>query len=311
LLKEANDSHDYANPNISFNVSGEKAGASVKLTTDGAGAHSATADAGLTVRMTSQTIWFKPIDVLKITAGKFDVALNKETITYGRSVTGLGGNGFLVSLDASGFGLDVGFTANNAFWLTKNETGDPAIKQFFFKAAYSADFGTIGGYLEFNRDKDGYFKDMGNDMAGAIKSMHFGAGYKNTFGSITMFLNVAGFMNQKFEWIRPEFFISGSADALSYAAFVAPQIYLNSDLNKKVELDVVAKVSYKLDPCTVFAQFKDENILADKFVSTIEVGATGNLGAMGWILKAQIDTGKGDNKDKVNFSVPFELTFAF
>ena len=141
LLTENNDSHDYANPNMTFSVSDDRAGATVKLTTDGK---------DKAVKMTTQTIWFKPFDALKITAGNFDIALNKETIDYTESVTALGGNGFLATVDVSGFTLDLGFEANEAFWMSKADGADPAIKKFFIKGAYSADFGSIGAYVKFN-----------------------------------------------------------------------------------------------------------------------------------------------------------------
>ena len=306
VFTENNESHDYANPNISFSISSDKAGAAVKLTTDGK---------TKTVSMTTQTIWFKPIDALKLTAGTFDVALNKETICYTESITGLGGNGLLVSVNVEGFGLDLGLAANEAFWLTKKDgTSDPEIKNFFAKAAYSADFGTIGGYIAFNKTYNPweYFNNFVVDTkAGAINNMMFGAGYANNFNGINMFVNVVGYMGNKFDWIRPEAFVSGSVEDFGFAAFVAPLIWVNSDLNKKAELEVVAKLSYKIESVTAYAQFQDTNILADKFASTIKVGASGSCGAMGWNIWAQIDTGKGDAKDKLDFSVPFELTIAF
>ncbi len=76
FLTEKNDSHDYANPNMTFSISDEKAGATVKLTTDGDKKN---------VAMTTQTIWFKPIDALKITVGNFDIAKNQKTINYTES----------------------------------------------------------------------------------------------------------------------------------------------------------------------------------------------------------------------------------
>ena len=316
LLTEGNDSHDYAQPNIEFSISDEKAGATVKLTTDGKTKE---------VKLTTQTIWFKPVDVLKITAGNFDVALNKEKIKWTESVTGLGGNGLLVSLNVSGFGLDVGFTANEAYWLTSTKA-DPLIKQFFFKAGYSADFGTIAAYMEFNRFGDSRrtyaFHDMyfgqGDDAiayeknTGAISDIHFGAGYANNFNGIDLFVNVAGYMSKDFNWVRPEFYIGGNVDAFGYQAFVAPVIFLNNkDAVKQdpaVNLEIVAKVTYQLEPCKLYAQFYDKNVMSKKFVSTIEAGAEGSCGLANWKIWAQIDTLAND---KVNIAVPFELSVNF
>ena len=326
LLTENNDSHDYAQPNITFSVSDEKAGATVKLTTDGG---------DKAVKMTTQTIWFKPVDMLKITAGTFDIALNKETIDYTESVTGLGGNGFLATVDVSGFTLDVGFEANGADWLSKKDADDdPTINKFFIKGAYSADFGNIGAYVKFNgykapdtenEDAEKAAKALKDFLAapykfimqpkdGAISSVEFGAGYKNTFDPITMFVNVVGFMDDKFEWVRPEVFVTGNMDAFGFSAFVAPAIIIDSDVKDYLDLldispiflETLAKVTYQLDACQVYAYFKDANLLAKDFAATIKLGATGSLGAMGWNIWAQIDAA-----EKVGFSVPFELTFSF
>jgi hypothetical protein len=323
LLNEGNDSHDYAQPNIEFSISDEKAGATVKLTTDGR---------DNTVKMTTQTIWFKPVDVLKVTLGNFDIALNKEKIKWTESVTGLGGNGIALSLNVSGFFLDAGFTANGwknagtdaapnwvpAYWFESAKVGDPSINQFFFKAGYSADFGTIAGYVELNRKKagrrtwafhDSLFTNYGALNTGAIGDIHFGAGYANNFNGIDLFVNVAGFMAKEFEWVRPEFYIGGNVDAFGYAAFVAPVIFLGTDKpDPSVNLEIVAKLTYQFEPCKAYVQFYDNNIMSKKFVSSIEVGAEGSCGLAGWKAWVQIDT-KAD--DKVDIAVPFELSVNF
>ena len=337
MFKEGNDSHDYANPNITFSISDDKAGATVKLTTDGD---------DTAVKMTTQTIWFQPIDALKITLGNHDVALNKEQIDWTESVTGLGGNGYLISVNVSGFGLDFGLSqANGNFWLSKADGVDPAISAFFIKAAYGADFGNIGAFVEFNRGAtaldpatgalsggrrtyawhDALF-GLGDDPKpcwgpkdSAIKNVLFGAGYGNNFNGINMFVNVAGYMDEKFEWVRPEAYVSGSVDAFSYSAFVAPVIFVDSDVKdyldyldqKAIGCEVVAKVSYAMDGITPYAYFKDTDLLAKKFTATVKLGATGSVGLMGWNTWLQIDTGKGPAQDKCDISVPFELTVSF
>jgi hypothetical protein len=312
MLKEGNDSHDYANPNLAFNISDDRAGASIKLTSDGGTKE---------VKLTSQTIWFKPVEVLKISAGNYDVALNKEQIDWTQSVTGIGGNGFLASVNTNGFGLDIGFDCNEKFWMSKAKDADVALTQFFLKAGYSADFGTIGAYAEFNRlgagrrtwaYHDAFFGLGDNAVAGiakkdgAVSDIHFGAGYKNNFNGINVFANVAGFMADKFEWIRPEIYVSGSADAFGYNAFIAPIIFVNGDLNRDAEVELVAKLTYAMDGITPYFYFKDENLLNKTFTAQIKVGATGSVGLVGYNIWAQVDVA-----DKVGFSVPFELTASF
>ena len=263
LFSENNDSHDYANPNFVFGIAGDKAGASLKITTS----------SNTSPAQTTQTIWFKPIDALKITAGNYDVALNKEQIDWTESVTALGGNGYLVSFNSNGFGLDLGLHGNNGgnFWLEKSkDTKDAAgnsvkgalsIKRAFAKASYGADFGNIGAYLCLNQTVDGWqhfvgkcynidsmkskTREDGLNADGtkkykkaAIESMDFGIGYQNNFSGVNVFLNVVGNMANTFEWIRPEVFVSGSVDAFGYQFFAAPLLYTNNKLKFKKDTDV-------------------------------------------------------------------------
>ena len=316
FFAQGNDSHDYANPNFVFSIGDDKAGATVKITTDGG---------TLNAAQTTQTIWFKPIDMLKFTLGNYDVALNKETIDYTESVTALGGNGYLVSLDIAGVMIDLGLNEGNnqAWWFSKaDKADDPTIKPFFVKGGYSADFGTIGAYASFNHQRNSWESVSGGygvdePLSNAITNIDFGAGYKNTFNPVTMFVNVVGHLEKKFEWIRPEVFASGNVNAFGFAAFVAPLIYINGDLDKDAEIEAIVKLSYSIDGITPYIYFKDLNVLAKNFASTIKCGATGNLGAMGWNLWVQLDINTADMVDnkpvanKVAVSVPFELTINF
>ena len=322
LFTENNDSHDWANPNFTMSISDDRAGATVKITSDGG---------NKTPSITTQTIWFKPVDALKITAGSYDIALNKEQIDWTESATGLGGNGFLASINVEGFGLDIGLDANGKNWLSKADGADPALTPFFVKAAYAADFGNIGGFAKFTYtpgkaataavpskivyylDPDTGVQTKTEDAVAAAPAVDasteilFGAGYRNNFNGVDAFLNVVGDMNKKLDWIRPELFVSGKADALGYQLFAAPKIYTNSDLKKDAECELLAKVTYALDGgITPYAYFKDANLLAKDFAATVKVGATGSVGLMGWNCWVQLDVA-----DKTGFSVPFELTVSF
>ena len=255
FFSQGNDSHDYAKPNISFSISDDKAGASIKLTTNGD---------TLNVAQTSQSIWFKPIDILKVTVGNYGVNLNQESIDYGGSYTGLGSNGFLVSLNTNGIGIDVGLDEgnNNTSWLSyTKDTKDPdpnkdnekksypTIKPFFIKGSYTADFGTIGAYVLFNHADpnswEGTFGKYNLESSNAnssIKNFDFGVGYKNTFNPITVFANVVGHVENTdkeendeikrathLQWIRPELFVTGNVDAFGFSLFAAPLIYVNNE----------------------------------------------------------------------------------
>ena len=319
LFSQGNDSHDYANPNLSMSISDDNFGASLKLTTNG---YEGDGSGGKKdVAQTTQTIWFKPVDALKISIGTYDLALNKEQIDWTESVTGLGGNGYVFSINAAGVGLDFFLNEgdNNAFWFDKAKNADdPTLKEFGFKFGYSADFGSIGAFVDINRsgnrwtyhdnlttgNNNGSFFDP--KAEGAIKNMLFGAGYNNTFSGVKTFLNVVGYMGENFDWLRPELYVSGAADAFGYSLFAAPVIWTNSDLNKDFEMELVAKVTYALDGFTPYAYFKSNNLLANQFAATIKLGANGSVGGMGWNTWLQLDVA-----DKTAISVPFELTVGF
>ncbi len=318
LFSQKNDSHSYANPNMAFSVSGDKAGAAFKITSDGADA----------ILLKDQSIWFKPFDMLKVTVGGYDVALNKETIDWTESFTGLGGSGFLAQLNVSGFGLDLGLNNGNDKVLTTKKVDGQAVtelKNVFAKASYSADFGTVGAFVNLNRTCASYeakagthynAKYTGSDKV--VSGVEFGAGYKGSFGPVTAFAQADAYMyDGKMKWIRPEVFATGNVDAFSFGAFVAPTIFVdkaNADgTNSDAMMEVVAKVSYNLGGITPYAYFKDVNVLAkDGFTSTTKVGITGSVGSMGYNLGCQIDTGVDAAKNgKVSFAVPFELTMSF
>ncbi len=330
LFTQCNDSHDYANPNITFSISDDKAGATIKLTTDGTPE---------SVNQTTQTIWFKPVDALKITLGNFDQALNKEQIKWTESAANLGGNGLLLSVNASGFGLDFGIENTDgdpvsykdglaAYWFLKKDGVDNAsIKPFFIKASYAADFGSIAGYVDFNhsgrsRPYAGHdylfnYADAGYTLKdGAVTDIFFGAGYNNSFNGINVVFNALGYMADNFEWVRPEVYVAGSADAFSYKLFAAPTIFLDSDWldrtgRKNADLQILAYVQYALDATTVYFRFDDVNVLAEKFTSELRFGAQGSVGAMGYNAWLQINTGAGATKDKVDIALPFELSMSF
>ena len=333
LLKEGNGSHIYAQPNMTFSVSDDKAGATIMLTSD-------TDSDSTDVRLYKQTIWFKPVDAVKITLGNIDVALNKESIKWTESAYNVGDGpdraGYALSIGVDAFSLDFGMQAWNDTWLDKKDgVDDPVIGEFFAKAAYSADFGTIGAFIEFNRmvpDGNGWYtkcrRSYGSSEAlwnlqpkadGAIKDVVFAAGYRNNFDGLDVFVNVGGYMDDKFEWIRPEFFVGGNVDAFGYKAFVAPVIFLDGDYKdyldaqdkKAFQLQLLFRVQYALDAATIYARFDDVDLMAKKFTSEIRVGAEGSLGCMSYDVWLQINTGKGAEQDKMDISLPFQLKVNF
>ena len=73
-----------------------------------------------------------------------------------------------------------------------------------------------------------------------------------------------------------------------------------------MDLLLLAKLSYKLDPGTVYLYFKDGDLMAEEFGCTIKPGFTGNVGIMSYEIAAQFDVSK-----KVNISVPVNFKVNF
>ena len=133
-------------------------------------------------------------------------------------------------------------------------------------------------------------------------------------------------------------FVQYSADALTVKGFVKYDTKDFGHLNAKGDADLVdngdnttlellARLDYKLDNgIGLYAYFKDANLLTKKvqgtdtdptsvFISTIKLGATGNVGIATWETWLQLDTGKKGAKDgkynKVNVSMPCYIQVAF
>ena len=191
---------------VAFSVSGERAGANLKfknLATDG----TTTADA---------FVWFKPFDMLKITAGT------------GRG-TGLNGNlcgweSIIASDDAAGVSAEVnvgpvsvtaGFASGlDKFTLsTKSTKDDPDTAgdssktentfngNFFGKVSYGADFGTISAFVAGGNMgvKSTWLEANMFGWNGDSKhKLGFGLGYDGTFGGLNLRADVGALMGSKY-----------------------------------------------------------------------------------------------------------------
>src|SRR5574344_36901 len=157
------------NPLMAFSFNGEKAGATFKIYDDDA------ADAKLfESKDYGFSIWYKPVDMLKMTVGEWSTNLNQEKIDWCNTETGIDTFGYAASISASGFSFDAFLAPGwNTAWFSKADGADAAIAETYFKAAYSASFGGISASFDMTA-KDAY---------------KFAAGYGNTFGTVNMFVN--------------------------------------------------------------------------------------------------------------------------
>ena len=301
------------NPSFEMSVNGDVAGASMKFY-----------DAGATkaVSNVNYSIWFKPFDMLKVTVGNFSTNLNQETIDYSNTATGIDSNGIALSLNVSGFFADAFFapgwsdanfgwnrTNNAKYWFSTKEGDEKAkIGELYLRAGYSADFGTISAYYNYV-----------GEQASQKDVMDFGIGYKNTFGSVEMFVNaIAGMHDNKMGTIRGELFAKTNIDALGLAAFVvggyamdpvkelAKDKLANADKADAAFVGATAKVTYNLGSVTPYLYLKGNNFLAEKFSMTIKPGITGKVGAMSWDLAVDFTA-----QEKIVIDVPVVFTVAW
>ncbi|MEE3313368.1 MAG: hypothetical protein VZR56_04315 [Treponema sp.] len=188
---------------------------------------------------------------------------------------------------------------------------DPAIAELGFKAAYSADFGTVSAIFD---AKDNF------------KNLKFGAGYKNTFDPLTVWVNVLGVTDRKhddkkkvaFDHVRVEAFEEVGIDALKVKAFEAFQFNTNladgAKTNDKIDIAAFLYLGYNLGDATPYLKIKDEDFLQKKFAMIINPGVEFKVGDCSIDAGLEIDTSVNDDKvetGKVGVSVPVKFSMSF
>lgn len=291
------------NPDLSLSMNGDRAGASMSFYYAGSGN---TENKFNTVAQ-SYSVWFKPFDMLKVTAGQYSTNMNQETIDWSHTDTGVDTQGYALDLNIDAFFATVFFAPGweNA-WFTKNENADATVGLLYAKAGYGADFGRIQGMFKLV-DKD---------------SMLLGLGYNNTFGSVNMFVNAMVGIDPAYDKVpllRAEAFASTNIDAFGISVFVAGGYNLNDGLvtgwhvansyggnTDKASLGATMKLTYNLGSCTPYIYVKEANFLADSFSINVKPGVTGNLGGMAWEVAADMNFG-----ETFTVNVPVSFTVAF
>jgi len=174
---------------------------------------------------------------------------------------------------------------------------DSSLGQLNLYAGYTADFGEIIAMFNF---------------ADTFKDITMGAGYKNTFGDLTFWADAG--LNMKKANKDADFVntvavaadVTYAKDALSAQACVKWNTGLKDISKDTMHIYSVAKVAYTLDQGTVYAYFKDADLLKKDFECTIKPGFESDLGIMHYELAVQFDIAK-----KVNVSVPVNFKVAF
>jgi len=273
---------------FSASVSGDNAGASFVVMSEGEEPSDNGWNHGNRLLGRNWQIWMSPIDGLKFTLGKIDANLNQEQITWSKTALNVDSDGFGVNYSIAGLSFDLLFTPGlGNDWFVKADGVDPVIATTAFKASYGADFGTIGLLYKAENSFDK------NTIA---------IGYSNNFGPVFAFLNAGVIIADKTD-IRVEAFAKGNAGDFGWA------VWLPVDYNgttEKLGLGSIVELTYALGGTTAYFRFDDGNFMADDFASEIRLGAKGSVGGAGWNIWAQINVA-----DKTSFSIPFEFGYGF
>ncbi len=271
---------------VQMTVSGDKAGASVSYANKPA------------LTQVSHSIWFAPIDALKITVGNVDTSLVQEKMDYCNSETHFEpGYGYKVAVNASGFGFEALLKADTN-WLNDGEIDDTGVK-----VGYSADFGTVSALFE---------------MKESAKKLAFGAAFEGNAGGVSYFVDAMGYMaSSKFTNIHAEAYCSTSIDAIGISVFLPFSYALDKDAwynqswhvgastTKGAQLGTTAKVTFPVAGVNGYVYVKENDWLHFDSVE-VKPGVTGSCGAMNYEVAIDMNIGK-----EFTLNVPVTYTVNF
>ena len=276
-----------------FSISGDRAGGQVKIYDSDA---STAADAKSKMAASAWNIWFKPFDAVRIDLGNTDVGLNCETVTYWRGKTyGSDDWGYKATYNADALEIALFLSAKNAAWFSK-AAGTTSVNEMAVKFGYNADFGNIAVIF---------------DAKNKFDTLAFGAGYKGSFGSSTIFTDFV-FEKGAANGIKFDVDYKFSADAIGVELYTGVWATDISNFSDTMAIPLFIKASYALNGGSLYAKFMSGKVnkmdVNDPFKGqshNVEVGYDGNLGAISYEVAANYNiTTKG-------FSVPFWVRLSF
>jgi hypothetical protein len=309
-----------------FSVSGDRAGGQLKLFTS----EGKTANDAVEFDAQALNIWFKPFDGFKIDLGNSDFGLNCEQITWWKGkLFGTDDWGFKATYNKDAIEVALFLSAKNASWFDSGRKAayDAAYAKWIKDNAANPDDPTDAEKLSATaaavaaRDdakaalaemalKFGYNADFGNisvifDATNTFKTLKFGAGYKGSFGSSTVFTDVLFTKADAANALGFDVDYKYSADGITAEIYGAVKADNISNFSDTLKIPVYFKGAYALDAGTVYLKFLDDNIKADSFAAEIELGYDGNLGAIAYNVAANYNTGSKA------FAVPFWVRLSF
>ncbi|SEQ30169.1 hypothetical protein SAMN04487977_103311 [Treponema bryantii] len=323
-LKNKNQKDDDA---LKFSASTDKAGASFQLWYDYDGTNGENiytevggkdGDANKSmqvhgIRIRNVSLWFKPIDTLKVTVGDINLDSYKEQIFWWHGVYGeqpgtwgafggeyIAGNGLKLEFNPMD-GLDITaaiFPGIDTAWTS---TADKyGYKGYGLKAKYTYGAGSVAAV----------WADKGKD-----KDKIIGIGTDYNADGLYVFGNLNFRFNGDFDFtaLTIDDFVKYSADALTIAAHLPVSVFKNAAGDMKVGLHATVKATYALDAASVYFLASTEpdgdkgwNFDDFKFAMTFKPGVTFNVGSASFdvAFRADINQGATNSEGKFNWSVP-------
>ena len=316
IFEEHHENQFYHKP-ISFAISSDRAGGQLKLT-DVTAAQVPLKNKDnqevSPVITDAWSIWFKPVDALKITVGRWSTNLNQEHIGWCNTDSGIETDGYALSLGLDSFSWDLFLASGDGKWfVTIPKEGDAAVAELYTKFQFGADFGTVNAMF---------------NAINTFKDFRFGAGLNLAGLPVGLWFNVIGiYAAEDFQRIRVEADVSGNVDSLGYELFLAGGYNMATNVGAanaftgvegwhvggtygiaepEAFVGFYAKLSFPIGNLGGFVELKDGNVLAKDFNMTINPGFTANVG--GCEIKAGINLTAAK---KVVVDVPVEFAINF
>ena len=294
---------------ISFSVSGDKAGGQLKLSDKGNDGDTA----NKSVVADAWSVWFKPVDVLKITVGRWSTNLNQEHIGWCNTDSGIESDGYALSLNTAGFGWDLFLASGTGKYFIEAPKGkDVTVGELYTKVQYGADFGTINAFF---------------NAINTFKDFRFGVGYNaGSLLPVNLWVNVIGvYAAEDFQRIRAEADVSTNFGSIGWELFLAGGMDFKNGsacnaftgvegwhvggtygARDKAFLGFYTKFSIPVDAFGFYVELKDSDVLADNFEMLIKPGFNVNVGAAGVGVAVEFTA-----KEKIDIKVPLEFKISF
>ena len=282
------------------------------------------------------SLWFKPADFVKITAGYLDYDYGvKPHFGWWASVINREDYGYKADFTFGGLNLSVALAGNyeglwssgaaNSYWTDKSYVGSRKLGEFWFAGSYNVDgVGTFGAGVHRGAKVNPH--GFAQTQCWGKTPLAFNAYYSNQpWGQTGYFADFAFVMKEanpyggseddfklKADRVTGQLYAEIHADA--FTAYIVDVLELNLDENagkegstlKKFKDGFEIKAQYAIDAYTPYIQIDGYGIMDKKLGIKTAVGF--NVGAVAIDAGANFALDFNDGADKCTVTVPVEFT---